>query len=61
MPVEARGNKIIEKKTGRVVGTSKSAEMAKRAARTRNAIVYGGFKPTREKRKGPARTRTGAY
>lgn len=47
MPVEAKGNEIIEKATGKVIGKSKDAETAKKAARVRNAIVFGGFKPTR--------------
>jgi len=45
MPVRAVGNKIIEKATGRVVGVSKNAKNAKAAARIRNAITEGGFKP----------------
>ncbi len=58
MPVEARGNQIVEKATGKVVGKSKSPEMAKRAARTRNAITFGGFKPTRKK---PTKSTTRSY
>lgn len=53
MPVEARGNKIYEKATGKVVGHSKTPDMARRAARTRNAIVEGGFVP---KKRGPKRS-----
>ena len=45
MPVKARGKKIVEKATGRVVGTSKATGMAKKAARVRNAILHG-WKPT---------------
>lgn len=47
MPVEARGKKIIEKATGKVVGHSKTEERAKAAARTRNAVHFSTFKPTR--------------
>ena len=54
MPVHAEGNKIIETATGRLVGRSKTPEQAKRAAQVRNAIVYGGFKPT--KKRGPKRS-----
>lgn len=36
MPVKAKGKKIVEVATGRVVGTSRSAAMAKRAAAARN-------------------------
>jgi hypothetical protein len=50
MPVVARGKKIVEKKTGRVVGTSTSAAKAKSAARARNAARHG-WKPTRRKRR----------
>ena len=45
MPVIARGKKIIEKETGKVVGMSKTAGKAKAAANIRNAITEGGFKP----------------
>jgi len=58
MPVRAEGNKIIEKKTGKVVGRAKTPEAAKRAARVKNAVVYGGFKPARRK---PARSSEGSY
>lgn len=61
MPVEAKGNKIVEKATGKVVGHSKSPEMAKRAARTRNAVVYGGFKPTKKGRNKPSRRSESSY
>jgi hypothetical protein len=44
MPVIAKGNKIIEKDTGKVVGTSKTAGKAKAAANIRNAITECGFK-----------------
>lgn len=50
MPVVARGKKIVEKATGKVVGTSTSAEKAKSAARARNAARHG-WKPTGKKRK----------
>ena len=48
MPVVAKGRKIIEKNTGKVVGTASSAENAKRSARARNAARHG-WKPTRKK------------
>lgn len=48
MPVKARGKKIVEVATGRVVGTSTSAAKAKRAARARNAARHG-WKPTRKR------------
>lgn len=48
MPVEARGTKIVEKATGKVVGTSKTPERAKAAARVRNAIAYSTWRPTRK-------------
>lgn len=50
MPVHAEGTKIIETATGRVKGRSRTPEMARKAARVRNAVVYGGFKPRRPKR-----------
>lgn len=56
MPVIARGNKIIEKATGKVVGTSKSAGKAKAAANIRNAITEGGFKPKRVPKGRPPNT-----
>lgn len=59
MPVEAKGTKIIEKSTGRVVGQSDSPEMAKKAATVRNAIIYGDFKPTQHR--GPIRRRESSY
>lgn len=46
MPVKPKGKQIVEKATGRVVGHSKSEAMAKKAARVRNAITEGGWKPT---------------
>ncbi len=48
MPVVARGKKIVEKATGRVVGSSTSATKAKSAVRARNAARHG-WKPTRRK------------
>lgn len=36
MPVTTKGKKIIEKATGRVVGTGKSVASAKASARARN-------------------------
>ncbi len=47
MPVEARGNNIYEKATGKVVGHSKSSQMAKRAARVRNAVHFSTWRPTK--------------
>lgn len=51
MPVKAKGKKIVEAATGRVVGTSTSAAKAKSAARARNAAMHG-WKPTGKGRKG---------
>lgn len=51
MPVISKGNKIVEKKTGKVVGQSKNAAKAKRAARVRNAITEGGFVPEKPRPK----------
>lgn len=48
MPVKSVGRSIVEKATGRVIGHSKSAMMAKKAARVRNAVKHG-FKPTKKK------------
>lgn len=53
MPFEAKGNKIVKKTTGKVVGRSKTPELAQRAARVRNAVAYSTFKPTR---RGPKRS-----
>ena len=36
MPVTTRGKKIVEKKTGKVVGTGKTTASAKASARIRN-------------------------
>lgn len=47
MPVEARGNEIVEKETGKVIGKSDNPEKAKAAARVRNAIHFSNWKPTR--------------
>ena len=41
MPVKAKGKSIVEKRTGKVVGRSKSAAMAKKAARARNMAHAG--------------------
>ena len=41
MPVIVKGNKIIEKATGKVVGTGKTPESAKKSAGLRNAIAAG--------------------
>jgi len=49
MPVVARGKKIVEKRTGKVVGRSTSKAKAKSAARARNAARHG-WKPTRRRR-----------
>lgn len=57
MPVHAEGKKIIETATGRIKGRSRSPELAKKAARVRNAVLHG-WQPTRRK---PARSGTGAY
>lgn len=56
MPVKAVGKNIVEKRTGKVVGHSKSAAMAKKAARVRNwkhAVKQGKAKdkPMRNKKK----------
>ena len=48
MPVVVRGNKIVEKKTGKVVGTSTSHAKAQRSANARNAAKRG-WKPTRRR------------
>ena len=50
MPVKARGKKIIEVKTGKVVGRSKSAKVAKRAATARN-MAHAGIPLTKRKKK----------
>jgi hypothetical protein len=51
MPVTVRkkGNKyaIVEKKTGKVVGYSKTKKNAKASARVRNAVKHG-WKPKRK-------------
>lgn len=56
MPVIARGRKIVEKATGRVVGHSSSAAKAKSAARARNAARHG-WKPTGKRRRSTRRKR----
>lgn len=48
MPVVARGKKIVEKATGRVVGTSTSHAKAQRSANARNAAKHG-WHPTGKK------------
>jgi hypothetical protein len=53
MPVEARGKGIYEKASGKKIGQSKSEEMAKKAARVRNAIHFTTWRPTR---RGPKRS-----
>ena len=45
MPVVARGKKIVEKATGKVIGTSTSHAKAQRSANARNAASHG-WKPT---------------
>lgn len=47
MPVEARGNEIVEKLTKKVVGHSKNPQMAKRAARVRNAVHFSTWRPAK--------------
>lgn len=42
----SRPHKIIEKGTGKVVGSSKTAARAKSSARARNAAKHG-WKPTK--------------
>jgi hypothetical protein len=46
-----RPYKIVEKSTGREAGSSKTRQEADSAARLRNAITEGGFKPTGKKRR----------
>lgn len=46
MPVKAIGRRIVEKATGKVVGTSTSHAKAQRSANARNAAKHG-WKPTR--------------
>ena len=48
MPVHAKGKKIVETKTGRVVGKSKSPTMAKKAATARN-MAHAGVPLTRRR------------
>lgn len=48
MPVKAKGKKIVETKTGKVVGTAKSKADAQRSANARNAARHG-WKPTGKK------------
>lgn len=53
MPVKAvksgKGAKIVEKRTGKVVGRSTSLKKAKSSARARNAAKHG-WKPTRRRK-----------
>lgn len=51
MPVRAEGNKIVEISTGKVVGHSKSPDIAKKAARVRNAIHFSNWRPTKGPKK----------
>ena len=55
MPVVVRksGNKwnIVEKHTGKVVGTSGSKEKAQASANARNAAHFSDWKPTGKKRR----------
>lgn len=55
MPVVVRksGNKwnIVEKHTGKVVGTSDSKEKAQSSARARNAAHFTGWEPTGKPRR----------
>ena len=48
MPVVARGKKIVEKSTGKVVGHAKTEADAKKSARARNAALHG-WKPTKRR------------
>lgn len=48
MPVVARGKKIVEKATGKVVGNSTSHAKAQRSANARNAAKHG-WTPTGKK------------
>lgn len=55
MPVKRRGKQIVEVATGKVVGRSKSARMAKRAATARNLaharkVGKPGIPPKRKKK-----------
>jgi hypothetical protein len=51
MPVRAEGNKIVEVEGGKVVGHSANPEMAKAAARVRNAIHFSNWRPTKGPKK----------
>ncbi len=55
MPVVVRksGDKwnIVEKHTGKVVGTSDSKEKAQSSANARNAAHFGDWKPSGKKRR----------
>lgn len=44
MPVKSRGRKLVEVKTGHIVGRCKSKKSCKSAARARNAALHG-WKP----------------
>ena len=48
MPVKAKGKKLVEKSTGKVVAKCKSKASCKSAARARNAARHG-WKPTKRK------------
>ena len=50
MPVVARGKQIVEKRTGKVVGTSTSHAKAQASANARNAAKHG-WKPTGKPRR----------
>ena len=52
MPVTARGKKIVEKATGKVVGTSTSHAKAQRSANARNAAKHGWKPAGKPRRKG---------
>jgi len=48
MPVIAKGKQIVEKRTGKVVGHSKDAATAKRAATARN-MAHAGIPLTKRR------------
>ena len=60
MPVIVKGKQIIEKATGKVVGTGKTAASAQKSAGLRNALSAEAVRPKRrpQKRKKPTLTAT---
>lgn len=54
----ARPWKIVEKASGKVVGSSTSRAQAQRSANARNAAHYTGWKPTGKPARKPARKKT---